>query len=106
MSISTKRLAACYIAQYEIEHLPCKEGVVNVLRNLLLESLSPDEYRVYAEVRCIHDGAVSAVEIAQAFKMTLKWVSMILNRLWRYRLLDRASVIDDKGKYYVYEVAK
>lgn len=100
MSVSSRRLAQVW------GMTSGTDSARAVVQALLVESLSKDECKVYRAMYTWKPIGVTSMTVAATHGMSIKWASMILNKLWRYGLVKRESVIDDTGKFYVYEVVK
>lgn len=102
MALSTQRISEAYFEA--MKDTGCSSAGLSILRQLLVESLSPQLQRVYDEVfnRAAYDENTISAEIAQSEQCGINHASTMLNKLSQYGLLDREPKITDKGLQYEY----
>lgn len=101
MALSTKQI---YEAYYNARIT--RITAPTIVRNMLLESLSPHRKRVY---ECVYDAGTKGItsrQIADKLKGSLQGIDNALLELYRFDLLIRSEMKDDFGLYHIYRVAR
>ena len=101
MGLSTKQ-----IYQFYYDASVNRVSAFSILRNMLIESLSPHRKRVY---ECVYDAGAKGItsrQIADKLKGSQNGVDNALLELYKFDLLIRTEMKDEHGLYHVYRTGR
>lgn len=95
-----KHAAALAQAMQTVEQNP--GGAVQVLRNLLIDTLSDTQRETLAWMTTA--GEVDSARLAREWEISLVYASMILNDLWQLGLAARQEQRSGSTRVYLYSI--